>query len=141
MSINQRKDEAMTAMSLYSNTYSIFMGQICKLPEDVKRHILPFTYRVQSKGLLNDISHYVKTSKEIRGFYRQYWIVGWREPASEDSNWLVNDLCRYIGGEEWEDYMYYGRSTSRQWRLIWGALQPYQRDDFIENYCFFEVEI
>jgi len=66
-----------------------------RLPDDIKNHIIPYTYNLQSKSLLDDIQNYRMTKMILFELYYYWWIdyVGENEP--EDKHWLFNDLVAY----------------------------------------------
>lgn len=68
------------------------MEIIARLPKDLRLHILPYTYRLQCKPLLQDIENYKETQDVLLLMYRVYW--GEIQPG-EDKNWLLNDLFAY----------------------------------------------
>ena len=49
------------------------MEIIQRLPEDVQRYIIPFTYNPQPKNLLRDIENYQYTLNNVLGSYRAAW--------------------------------------------------------------------
>ena len=47
---------------------------ICKLPIDIIQYIIPYTYNLQNKKLLDDIVNYKNTRTKIDEIYYDYWI-------------------------------------------------------------------
>ena len=128
------------------------------LPSDIISYIIPFTYRVQPKVLLNDIISYYTTKKQILSFYYGIWIGKYDE--KDDVKWLMNDLNLYVN-----DYKalingfvdnFYGlfqryimltnnsdvnkyifrlnkEKVENQINIFWGLLLPEERIEFIQN--------
>ena len=48
---------------------------ILKLPIEIRKLIIPYTYRIQHADLLKDIRNYTKTLQIINKLYFNYWIV------------------------------------------------------------------
>ena len=78
------------------------MEIIQRLPEDVMRYIIPYTYAVQPKELLEDIRSYYVTLKKAKDIYKRYWNVKEENECNccgvpnEDIDWLINDLFGFI---------------------------------------------
>jgi hypothetical protein len=69
---------------------------IRKLPRDIVLLIIPYTYNLQPKPLLNDIVNYKETKTTLFELYHKYWIVEIQSPdPEEDKNWLINDIFAY----------------------------------------------
>ena len=68
---------------------------IQKLPADIIQKIIPYTYNLQDKTLLDDIVNYKTTRTRIDELYYNCWIilVGLEQP--DDKNWLINDIFAY----------------------------------------------
>lgn len=66
-----------------------------KLPFDIVLRIIPYTYNLQQKHLLDDIENYTKSKTTLLELYHKYWIIEMREPNPEDKNWLINDIYGY----------------------------------------------
>ena len=67
-----------------------------KLPRDVIFHIISYTYNVQQKPLLHDITHYNRSKKLLLDLYYNYWIVILQSSdVDDDKNWLINDIFAY----------------------------------------------
>ena len=59
-----------------------------KLPIDMIRYIIPFTYNIQNKMLLDDICNYSKTKIQVFDLYFGIW-------TNEDKDWISNDIFLY----------------------------------------------
>jgi hypothetical protein len=69
---------------------------IQKLPLDIVLLIIPYTYEVQDKCLLNDIVNYTETKAILLDLYYKCWIIERQMPdPEEDKNWLINDIFAY----------------------------------------------
>lgn len=66
-----------------------------KLPLDVVMQIIPYTYHLQNKELLNDIKSYTETKILLSKYYYNYWIVFLENNEDEDKNWLINNIFAY----------------------------------------------
>lgn len=69
---------------------------INRLPLDIVLEIIPYTYHLQNKNLLDDIINYNETKTILFELYHKYWIIE-RESLDqeEDKNWLINDIFAY----------------------------------------------
>jgi len=69
---------------------------INRLPYDIIIHIIPYTYNLQSKFLLEDIKNYKKVKISLLEIYKYIWIewVG-SNTQDDDKYWLINDLIAY----------------------------------------------
>jgi hypothetical protein len=69
---------------------------INRLPIDIIFKIIPYTYNLQNKTLLDDITNYTKTKTVLFNFYYKYWIIKIQSQVlNEDKNWLINDIFSY----------------------------------------------
>ena len=69
---------------------------IKRLPLDIILQIIPYTYNLQNKNLLNDIINYKETHTLLSELYNKYWIIDQQsEDPEEDKNWLINDIIAY----------------------------------------------
>jgi hypothetical protein len=73
---------------------------IKRLPTDIVLQIIPYTYNLQNKDLLNDIINYKKTKSLLLELYYKYWIIDNNEDEQEDKYWLINDLIGYANNDE-----------------------------------------
>ena len=73
---------------------------IQRLPMDIILYIIPFTYNLQNKDLLNDIIHYNETRTLLLELYYNYWIIeAQMQDPEEDINWLINDIIAYSNND------------------------------------------
>ena len=71
----------------------VFMNHfIERLPLDIVVKIIPYTYEIQDKDVLNDIVNYSETKHTLFNLYHRYWIIEMQEEVPQDKNWLSNDL-------------------------------------------------
>ena len=71
---------------------------------DVISKIIPYTYRTQSKVLLNDIENYQKSYKVVTKLYHKFWIEDWAgsDPPekNQDLDWLINDMYGWANDDQ-----------------------------------------
>lgn len=83
------------------------MDFIQKLPDDIILRIIPYTYNLQNKNLLDDIKNYKETKTRLFELYHQYWIIdGESEDPDEDKDWLINDIFAYANNYKATMYGY-----------------------------------
>lgn len=69
---------------------------ISRLPVDIVRRIIPYTYQIQEKPLLNDITHFTEAKLQLYQLYYNYWTIEMQSPdAREYVYWLINDIVGY----------------------------------------------
>jgi hypothetical protein len=69
---------------------------INKLPMDIVLRIIPYTYNVQNKKLLDDIVNYNEIRTTLLELYYQYWTIIMQEPYQDEYKyWLINDIIAY----------------------------------------------
>ena len=92
---------------------------INRLPEDIVNHIIPYTYHLQSKSLLEDIQNYKKVKKSLLEIYYYLWIewAGVDEPDN-DKCWLINDLIAYTNDYQATMYGYVNKFYDIWYRNI-----------------------
>ena len=74
---------------------------IQRLPLDIILQIIPYTYNLQNKNLLNDIINYKETQTLLLELYHNYWIIeAQSQDPEEDINWLINDIFRYANNNK-----------------------------------------
>jgi hypothetical protein len=67
-----------------------------KLPRDIVINcIIPYTYSVQDKKILFDITNNFSVKILLNDIYYKYWVNYWNESEIESRNWLINDLFAY----------------------------------------------
>ena len=67
-----------------------------RLPIDIILQIIPYTYNLQNKDLLNDIINYKETKSLLLDLYYNYWILyAESQDPEEYKNWLINDIFAY----------------------------------------------
>jgi len=67
-----------------------------KLPLDIVLQIIPYTYQLQNKNLLEDIINYKETKSLILELYYKYWIIDLQSIDPDDHKyWLINDIHAY----------------------------------------------
>jgi len=60
---------------------------------DIVLQIIPYTYNLQKKSLLNDIVSFTETKEILFELYRAYWFDDGEQ--NEYKNWLINDIFAY----------------------------------------------
>ena len=71
--------------------------RIRNLPIDIRFYILPYTYRLQSKEIQEDILSFVQTKKRINQVYHYRWtILNYSTELDCDKYWLINDIFRFM---------------------------------------------
>jgi hypothetical protein len=69
---------------------------INRLPLDIVLQIIPYTYNLQNKNLLEDIVNYTQTKKILFELYYKFWMIDLISlDPEEDKNWLINDIFGY----------------------------------------------
>jgi len=83
-------------MIIGMNNDSKLHRSIRKLPLDIIMRIIPYTYQLQNKILLDDIVNYTETRTAMLDKYYKFWCVDMecRFP-DEDKHWLINDILAY----------------------------------------------
>jgi len=73
---------------------------ISRLPTDIVLRIIPYTYKIQNKNLLMDITNYYATKKVLYTLYHDLWIIERQSPdPNDDKNWLINDILGYTNND------------------------------------------
>ena len=134
------------------------MELISKLPEDIVNRIIPYTYKIQSKKLLEDINHYNNSlSRIIKIYKKSIWCPlpenFYIETYSPYKSGLLFDLCTYtylhgdmfigdvniwdrsIAFNKFKGYKnrnhFDSRPMKRKIKIIWGLMTIEERDNFI----------
>lgn len=80
---------------------------IHSLPLDIILLIIPYTYQLQNKNLLEDIRNYYLSKKTLLDLYYNYWIIMMQSiDPEEDEAWLINDLVAYANNDKATMYGY-----------------------------------
>lgn len=80
---------------------------IQRLPLDIILYIIPYTYNLQNKNLLNDIINYKETRSLLLELYYEYWIIkAQSQDLEEDKRWLINDIIAYANNDKATMYGY-----------------------------------
>jgi hypothetical protein len=80
---------------------------IQRLPSDIILRIIPYTYNLQNKNLLNDIINYKESRSLLLELYHNYWIIeAQSQDPEEDINWLINDIFAYANNDKATMYGY-----------------------------------
>jgi hypothetical protein len=78
-----------------------------RLPKDIVLHIIPYTYQLQNKNLLEDIVNFTESRKILFELYHKYWIIGMQyHDPNEDKYWLINDIHAYANNYKATMYGY-----------------------------------
>jgi len=134
---------------------------ISKLPEHIIDYIIPYTYQLQNKLLLQDIQSYTITKDRISQLYYDLWINYMEELEPEHKYWIINDIVAYMNeniaimcGYVSNFYTIFMRnltlktngdvltyidkleqlSTNTQINILWGLLLPNEREDIINDF-------
>ena len=136
---------------------------IRKLPDDIVRYILPFTYSYQTPELIEDIQSFTKDRKTVRDWYSYKWAIYLYNSPSEDVEWMSNDIIIYANHHQatmWGYHDHFFNIASRSFSLdsqekqhrfiqailrrevkpmrcfnvIWGLLIPEERQAFIRKF-------
>lgn len=134
-------------------------NNINKLPIDIVRYIIPYTYNIQNKNLLVDIKNYSKTKTKLYNIYYNYWILALGEEEPEDKNWIINDIFRHLNNYQlfemrYSKYIYdiftrnicikdikkyiknfEKKTVNTQINIFWGLFTSEERDLFCGN-CY-----
>ena len=78
-----------------------------KLPLDIVLQIIPYTYQLQNKKLLDDIINYTKAKTVLFELYYKYWIIDLQSiDPYEHKYWLINDIFAYANNYNASMYGY-----------------------------------
>ena len=70
---------------------------IHNLPLDIILLIIPYTYQIQNKNLLEDIKDYKEKKSILLELYNKYWII---DGLEEDKYCLINDIFGYANNNK-----------------------------------------
>ena len=93
---------------------------IRKLPEDLVRYIIPFTYSFQSPVLLQDIQSFYSDRKTVRDCYHHKWSNFLDNSPFEDIEWMANDIIIYVNHDQatmWGYHSFFHFICSRSFSL------------------------
>jgi hypothetical protein len=134
---------------------------ISKLPEHIIDYIIPYTYQLQNKLLLEDIQNYTKTKDRILQLYYDLWINYMDDVEPEDKYWIINDIIAYVNEDRATMCGYVNNfytvflrnlslktngdvlnyienlellSVNTQINILWGLLLPNEREDIINDF-------
>jgi hypothetical protein len=68
---------------------------IQNLPTDVINHIIPYTYTLQPKSLLNDLTNFIIAKQTLSEIYYHLYTIHYEEDEREYKYWLINDLFAF----------------------------------------------
>lgn len=130
------------------------------LPLDVINQIIPYTYSVQPKVLLEDIRSYYNTKKSIEKIYFNTFYDDFFIDDKVDKCWLINDLFAFANDynatifgfvdsfynifsrnimlkNDFEKIKLFisqleNRKIELQINIFWGLFTPEERNDFID---------
>lgn len=132
---------------------------INKLPTDIIQYIIPYTYKLQNKSLLNDIKNYKETKDRISELYYNYWVLDLGVMEPEDKYWIINDVFAFANNykatmyghvenfynifrrnlylQTHKDIHVYlsilqNKPPSSQINIVWSLLTPRERIEFID---------
>ncbi len=100
-----------------------------RLPMDIVLQIIPYTYNVQNKDLLNDIISYKETHSLLSELYYNYCIIYAEDEPGDDRNWLINDIVAYANNDVATMYGYVDKFYTIFKRNIF-----LQTEEEIDNY-------
>ena len=138
---------------------------IRKLPDDIVRYILPFTYSYQTPELIEDIRSFYSDRKLVKDCYYNRWLIYLTNSPFEDVEWMANDIVIYANSDQATMWGYHdtffdicSRSFSldsqekqrefiriileksmksvRLFNVVWGLLFPEERQAFIQKFVY-----
>ena len=95
--------------------------------EIIREYIIPYTYKIQDKSLMEDIVNYIEIKQHIKQAYEKYW--GHFE--SNYYHWLTNDIERYINEDISTTFGYTEKCKS-----IWRRLFYFQDKSDLYLSCY-----
>jgi hypothetical protein len=134
---------------------------IRKLPIEIVQKIIPYTYNLQNKDLLEDIVNYKNTRNIIDKIYYEYWINLVESEEPNDKYWMINNIFAYtndykptMNGYVEKFYRIFYRNPQlhnisevneyleklelkpviTQINVFWGLLTPIERNDIINDF-------
>jgi len=113
------------------------MNLIQKLPEDIKLRIIPYTYLIQPKQLLQDIIHYTQSFKKITTLYKQsFWIYPLWGFFFDITLYVQKNHHIWNRGIKKKNHysqLMYSKNKKKWVNILWGLLTIKERTLFIQN--------
>lgn len=139
------------------------------LPEEIKNHIISYTYSPQSLKLMEDVQNYVSSKNIVQTLYYNRWNDTFVYEEQADHNWLYNDLIGYMNEGQATMFGYQSRFhdiLSRNYSInlnsklyrkflrkqysecvrpannfLWGLLKVEERNEFLETQTEIEYRL
>jgi len=139
------------------------------LPEEIKNHIISYTYSPQSLKLMEDVQNYVSSKNIVQTLYYNRWNHTFFYEEQADHNWLYNDLIGYMNEGQATMFGYrarfhdilsrnysinlnselYRKFLRKQYsecvkptnNLLWGLLKVEERNEFLETQTEIEYRL
>jgi hypothetical protein len=135
---------------------SFFNILLLPLPLDIINMIIPYTYNLQDKTILEDIQNYQNSKAQIKKLYYNSWMSYVNSIVAEDKEWILQNLFRYANNYDLPTADFYkiflrsnlciatrpNANISRlpvdsQINIYWGLLTPTERNEMINLYTLF----
>ena len=126
------------------------------LPRDIINMIIPYTYNLQNKTMLEDIQNYQNSREQIKKLYYKSWMTYVNGIVLEDKEWILQNLFRYANNYDLPTADFYKiflksnlciatrpnanlskLSADSQINIYWGLLTPTERTQMINSYTLF----
>jgi hypothetical protein len=126
------------------------------LPLDIINMIIPYTYNLQDKSILEDIQNYQDSKTQIKKLYYKSWMSYVNSIVHEDKEWILQNLFKYADNYNLQTADFYkiflksnlSAATRPNWNisrlsvdsqinLYWGLLTPTERNYMIDAYTLF----
>jgi hypothetical protein len=123
------------------------------LPLDIINMIIPYTYNLQNKSMLEDIQNYQESKTKIHELYYNSWMVYVNSIDLEDRDWILKNLFRYANNYDLQTADFYKiflksnlsiatrpnanlskLSVDSQINVYWGLLTSTERNQMIHAY-------
>ena len=106
--------------------------EICRLPQDIQRHILSYIHQPQPSFLLEDIRSFVDTKNELLRKYYEFWVIQLNMHEPEDRRWLLNDFFYYAN--HYKPTMFgYSNAFYRLFKRMYGINTLQAVDTFVRK--------
>lgn len=121
------------------------------LPIDIIHKIIPYTYNLQNKPMLEDIRNYVNYKPIIHELYYNSWMTYVNSIVPEDRDWILSNLFTYANNYDLptsDFYKIFLKSNlsaetrpnanfsklpvDSQINIFWGFMTPTQRIHMID---------